>query len=402
MSQVTAPGSERQIVYVGPFDFPQRNAAAQLACTMTKVFVECGYQVTVVGRQKGDVDLAANTTDDVGVRLIGTRSHLAFGLRAIRLCSDELRSMSKVRILIAYNPNSVLLIGLLVLSRILGITFIAHLTEWYSNPPWRGGVLRSAGKRLDTFLRMRILSRMAHGLILSSSYLSKVYSTKQCLVIPTLSDLTQLRPPETSGSEPTIVYAGIPFERGKLARPEQMKDRLDTVMIYFAELARAGVAFKFDIFGLTEVDFRRALPESGTCLRDLASRVTFHGYICSSEVHHRLRQADFTVLIRDDNRVTRAGFPTKITESINAGTPVLLSAPGDAEMYVVHGQTGFLLGSDPDAAVRTLAAALTLDPTDRAVLKANCRADTRLRASTWTPQVDAFLSKIVANPRSRT
>ncbi|HQM85931.1 MAG TPA: glycosyltransferase, partial [bacterium] len=56
---------------------------------------------------------------------------------------------------------------------------------------------------------------------------------------------------------------------------------------------------------------------------------------------------DFTILIRDDKRETRAGFPTKVSESISCGTPVITTKTSDLEDYIIEGKNGFFINIEP-------------------------------------------------------
>ena len=52
------------------------------------------------------------------------------------------------------------------------------------------------------------------------------------------------------------------------------------------------------------------------------------------------------MFLRDDNRVTKAGFPTKFVESISAGVPVITNKTSDLEYHLKNGENGFLLGNN--------------------------------------------------------
>jgi len=47
-----------------------------------------------------------------------------------------------------------------------------------------------------------------------------------------------------------------------------------------------------------------------------------------------IKQANFSIIIRDTNRVTLAGFPTKFVESIACGTPVITNENSDIGDYI--------------------------------------------------------------------
>ena len=52
-----------------------------------------------------------------------------------------------------------------------------------------------------------------------------------------------------------------------------------------------------------------------------------------------LQETDFTVLIRDASlRYAKAGFPTKVVESLMSGTPVICNLSSDLDEYLVDGE----------------------------------------------------------------
>jgi glycosyltransferase involved in cell wall biosynthesis len=56
-------------------------------------------------------------------------------------------------------------------------------------------------------------------------------------------------------------------------------------------------------------------------------------------------KSDFSIFIRPDRRSSHAGFPTKLAESMIAGTPVITNNTGDIGQYLKNGKEGFLLKS---------------------------------------------------------
>lgn len=55
------------------------------------------------------------------------------------------------------------------------------------------------------------------------------------------------------------------------------------------------------------------------------------------------KKADFMVLLRETNRKSMAGFPTKFAESMTVGVPVITNATSDLAKHVINGKTEFLV-----------------------------------------------------------
>ena len=62
--------------------------------------------------------------------------------------------------------------------------------------------------------------------------------------------------------------------------------------------------------------------------------VKFRGRVSHSEALDFVKKADWSIVIRDNNLVVKAGFPTKVTESISAGTPVIANRFSNIEDYL--------------------------------------------------------------------
>ena len=82
-----------------------------------------------------------------------------------------------------------------------------------------------------------------------------------------------------------------------------------------------------------------------------------------------LKCADFAMFLRDDNRVSRAGFPTKFVESISAGVPVITNKTSNIEDYLIPGKNGFFV--DIDHASKEIKDILSRDLQELKAIKAN-------------------------------
>jgi glycosyltransferase involved in cell wall biosynthesis len=56
-----------------------------------------------------------------------------------------------------------------------------------------------------------------------------------------------------------------------------------------------------------------------------------------------VKRSDFSIFLRDNNLVCTAGFPTKFSESIACGTPVLTNLSSDLGKYLIEGKNGYIM-----------------------------------------------------------
>jgi glycosyltransferase involved in cell wall biosynthesis len=87
-----------------------------------------------------------------------------------------------------------------------------------------------------------------------------------------------------------------------------------------------------------------------------------------------LKRADYTIFLRDNNLICTAGFPTKFSESIACGTPVLTNLTSDLGIYLQKGKNGFALDmSSYSGLVESIYEALTVSREQINNMKEWCR-----------------------------
>src|SRR5699024_9398513 len=77
--------------------------------------------------------------------------------------------------------------------------------------------------------------------------------------------------------------------------------------------------------------------------KEVKENMTICGQIPQTRVYGKLREADFSIFLRENRRSSNAGFPTKLAESMAVGTPVITNTTGSIEKYLTTEKNGFLL-----------------------------------------------------------
>jgi glycosyltransferase involved in cell wall biosynthesis len=73
-------------------------------------------------------------------------------------------------------------------------------------------------------------------------------------------------------------------------------------------------------------------------------------------------------------RYAKAGFPTKIVESLSCGTPPVCNLSSDLAMYLTHGENAVLAdGHAPEQIKIALESAIQTSPEERKKLRRNAR-----------------------------
>lgn len=325
------------IVYVGAFELPNKNAAAHRVVSNAKIFRELGYQVVLLGVDKKirmDKLSVVKSDDYFGFDCWATSypsklrtwfSHI-INFSSLKFLIETHYS-KRVVCVINYNHPAISQYRTLQYCRQNHIKHVADITEWYDTSA--GPFLWRIVKKLDTALRMRWVNYIEDGLITTSPYVTDLYNDKQKSIVqlPTLFDCKEMSDFKTRVERDDTLkfcYVCSPLTPKMVNKKRSnLKERLDEIIIIFHSLHNQGHLLRLDVYGNTQEEYLDVFPEHTNILESLKAVVCFHGLTNNSVVRHKISDADFTIFIRDENRITKAGFPGKLAESISLGTPVL-------------------------------------------------------------------------------
>lgn len=348
------------IIYVGSFYFPDKEAGAYRVLGIGKAMREAGFSSLFLGTERRgrtedlqpDGRFVYQDFPYVSERNLGnTRfsrckrawlTHFSGNTTMERLRSLDL---TRTHAIIAYNAFAGLLWRLGRFCRKKRIALIADCSEWYDPRQRIGG--RFSPLRWDTELRMRWLHRKIGRVIVISSFLERYYRERGCSVIrvPPLIDMgtpkcNQTAIPAPEGNLLRLVYAGVP---GK-------KDLLGNAIRALRDLRADDLRITLNLVGPSKRDVQRCLGRDAAILDELDGLVVCHGRVAHKEAVSSVAKADFSILLRPDKRYAHAGFPTKLVESLATGVPIIANVTSDIAEYVRDGVEGVLLDdSTPDA-----------------------------------------------------
>jgi Glycosyltransferase len=353
----------KTIVYIGGFELPDKNAAAHRVINNGKALRELGYHVVFIDTSKEknmskDILKTKNSCFGFDTYSVPYPLHAKAWIQYltdIEPYKKVIEDQQTVQMVILYNFQAVAMRKMLRYCRHKGIRCCADVTEWRST---KGeGLAYRILKDSDTWYRMAVLHKKLDGLIVISSFLKKYYEKQANVVlIPTLVDTSEEKwhnPYQKSEKVLRLVYAGNPG----------LKDRLDTLIL---ALLRVNRPYVLDIVGITEEQFLHYYPGLRQKLAG-TDTILFHGRVSHQKALEYVKKANYSCFFRDNNRVSNAGFPTKLAEALTCGTAVFTNQTGDISQYV-NSANGIVIKDATEQSIREglVAASMYLHPGIRA------------------------------------
>ncbi len=386
----------KNILYVGGFELPDKNAAAHRVINNSKIFSSLNYSIYFNGINKSIINDELDFTEF-------NADNYVFYSKAIRYPDSVIKwfyyitSISKVKkiieddlkenvsYVIAYNYPALKLWRLKKYCSKRGIKIIADVTEWYQP---EGAFFLKAIKIIDSIARMRFVHYKMDGLIVISNYLLNYYKRKKCIKLPPLVDKNAIKwRNNILNSENKIItlnYVGSPGA-GK-------KDRLDLIIGSLSQIKEEAPGFVFQIIGISESEYNMSFPKQ-PIPENIKDQVSFLGRMEHADAIEKLKSTDFSIFLRNNNLVNTAGFPTKFVESINLGIPVLTNNTSDLADYLINGKSGFILDiSTPERLNNTLRNAILTDSELIFEMKKYCESNFSFHYQEYRDKTNEFLN----------
>lgn len=396
------------IIYIGGFELPDKNAAAQRVMANAKIFKELEYNVVFIGFNK---DLQK------GSRILNTKKMCGdfetWSIPYPNTKLDWLRQITSpiglkeiidkldtsIHSIICYNYPAIAEYRVKCICKENNAFFIPDVTEWYGTSG--KNLLVKLVKWVDISLRMRVFNFLADGLITTSSYLTKFYKRKvnNIIELPTLYDKKSLKNnieyfQKYDPKIKRILYAGNPFSvKDTKINKSGVKDRLDKVIALLGRVKNKN--FILEIYGVDKNRYLEVYPDHADLLDKLNSKIIFNGRRPHSQIINHIASSNFTIFFRDKNRVTQAGFPSKYSESISCGTPVITNMMSNINPYIVQRKNTFLVDIDNmERALLDMEAILALDFVELKQAKEFCTQTNVFEYTEYIKRVKDFMTKL--------
>lgn len=389
-----------RIVYCGCFRLPNFDAAAPRVLNNARAMKQCGHHISFIswgGKYREDDinDSGKHMINGMEYTITGeldftglvnkVRGRLRKGRQTLKLLEQM---QEKPDVIIMYNADRRFTRMMIRFCRTNDIKLANDLTEWYDNNELHLPDIFPNYINM-TFLQHKILNK-----IVISSFLDKYYPESNNILVPPLCDPDEPKWTTNVVDERvktfngiTLIYAGNPAK----------KDCVHSVINAVNTLANEGKPIRFLILGITREAYIKTNLHT-LMSSTLHENVLFLGKVSQDLIPAYYKKADFMVLIREPNRKSMAGFPTKFAESMTAGVPVITNATSDLSKYIINGKTGFLVkGYDYERIISTLREeVMILNKSDIKAMKENVKSSNA--DFDWHNHIDKF-RKFIENVR---
>ncbi|AOS82752.1 hypothetical protein BIU88_00450 [Chlorobaculum limnaeum] len=154
---------------------------------------------------------------------------------------------------------------------------------------------------------------------------------------------------------------------------------------------------KLEIIGPTRKEIEKSLGKDNYILEKLQNVISILGFVSRSVALNYLSKADFSIILRPDQRFANAGFPTKLVESMSVGVPVICNLTGDISQYVHDGKNGLIvLNCSPIEFSIVLKKAITLSEEEKKVMSINAKkySEKYFYYHQWTKCIQEFMNNV--------
>ena len=394
-----------RILFCGDVPFPRGVAGSNFSLCTAKLFREAGYDVIYIGLDSAVEDV---TDPDSGLFIYegikyttvaggsGYKGTLNVKLLSGRNAVKKLRELGACRddIIVTYGTNSAYLRPVLGFAKKRNIKTVSMSCEWHLPMQYRLGKMDIRYISSNTSFEKLIPG--SKNVIVVSKLIESRYREKNCHILrmPMLLDEESSKDDFVDrklqkGERRNIVYAGDPGR----------KDDLCTVLKGISLLDKEErEKMKFHWVGLGKEASKAKMGQDGYLLDELSDCVETYDRMDLKELMTFYKDMDFLALARNDNRISNAGFPSKVPEAMLQGIIPVINRVGDVPSYLHDGEDAFIFEKN-DAESFLTALKRIIGATEEDIYKMRCAACENARKSfeyhQWIDTMTEFMKNLI-------
>lgn len=388
----------KYVIYIGTAFLPDKNAAAQRAMMICKSYRDNGKIPIIIGFNKefnGDLDICKSLKDYENIQY--------YSMRYPRTTKEWIKQLYSIdqftKVINRYGIDQIhsivvmdyMFIALWRLNRFCesnNIKLVVDAVDWFNKSNYK--FPKNIIKDLDTSIRMKYIYKKMKYMIVISSYLKNYYEghVDNLVLIPGTVDLESEKwnkvKSYVGNNILTLGYAGDPGEKFE-------KERLDWLIKIVSKLNHNEIRCKLLLAGVEESIIKNNIPEI-FLLPNLKESVVFLGKIPHNKCLNMISKCDFSVIIRQNNLLNTAGFPTKLSESFACSTPVISTPTGDIGRYIVNGINGFITSEcSMESLEELINKIINLDKKEIAKMHVNTYKQNELLYQNFNKEISKFI-----------
>lgn len=248
------------------------------------------------------------------------------------------------------------------------IKILHDSVEWYSPEEFSKGRY-DIEYQIKNLVNTRIIKNNWR-VIAISNYLEEHFKKvcKKVIKVPVVMDIDKIeyRVDLIKQEKKIFSYVGGPGKKDYLKEIIEGFLMLEEEYLSQLELHIVGVNYEQLVY-VCDLDKER--------LKESRKFLVAHGRLPHVEAVKWVRDSDFTLLLRDETlRYAKAGFPTKVVESLSYGTPMICNLSSDLSDYLYDMQNSVLIkGHNPKDVKEAIQRALYINEMDYIKMRKNAR-----------------------------
>lgn len=378
------------ILLISQYKYPEGDAGSVRMHNLALTLKQMGQDVFVIGLGKiqKEVDYYK------GIPYVSLRvknkynSRFLFNYRLYRQISKLRKKYTIKNIILGTSSIDVIMFLKFICSK-YQIHLIKDVVEWYSASQFR--YRKYAFPYLAKEIENKRLITKKMAVISISSFLHTYFTQKgiQSVRIPVYMDQNEF--PDYSknySNKLVLIYAGSPGKK------DYLSVMLKALALLPTDLLKK---IQFNVIGLTPAQIELIFQDDFSIFSKIKDNIKAYGRLPRAAVVEKLKEADFSVLLRSEKeRYAKAGFPTKVIESISVSVPVIMNFTSDLGLYFTDRKNCIQVENDTIGKFReALIKAVSLSPEDKKELAQNAKslAERCFNTTSYAKELERIIQK---------